>query len=50
MRRICSWLRLSILLYPRAAAITVPVVEAIPFVVKIWLYGADSPVSRSQRS
>ena len=35
--RICSSLRLSMLWYPRAAAITVPVVEAIPFVEKIWL-------------
>ena len=35
---------------PREAATIDAVVLAIPFVVKTWLYGAASPVSRSMSS
>ena len=36
--------------YPSAAAAMVEMVEAIPLVVKVALYGAAGPVSRSIKS
>ncbi|SPZ42567.1 Uncharacterised protein [Rhodococcus wratislaviensis] len=35
---------------PSAAVMTLAVVQAIPFVVNVRLYGAQRPVSRSHRS